>query len=397
MTGDAGEVGFAAVVALDDVEVGGIDGGVADADANVVGVKIREVVRGGADDFGRGAVFGDEEAEGRHGTERGMEPERALLGFLVGLAGEETAGDDGVDGVFVVGEGNERRGEAGRRDVGGDDALVEAARGVEAIGDAGVPIGFGSEEDDVLGFVEAAADAEDFDEGEGGSDGGEEAGEEFASGALDGADDVHDEGAVVGEAVVDELEEFFAGEVDGDGPDAVVGVAEDEVPALFGFVVEEEEAAGIAGVGVDVGVFVELEELAADIDDAGVDFGDVDVGVGEGAGEFVGHAEGAGAEKEGAIEGEVFVELGEAPVVLVGEDEVAGIRVHAAFLGAIEFEDAAFVGAGAVFGDADAVIEGFFLVDDIGRRDGAFAEGDGGGDEAGEEDGKLLAEGIFGQ
>ena len=63
MTGDAGEVGFAAVVALDDVEVRGIDGGVADADANVVGVKIREVVRGGADDFGRGAVFGDEEAE----------------------------------------------------------------------------------------------------------------------------------------------------------------------------------------------------------------------------------------------------------------------------------------------------------------------------------------------
>lgn len=275
---------------------------------------------GGADDFGRGAVFRDEEAEGRHGTERGMEPERSLLCFLVGLAGEETARDDGIDGVFVVGEGNEGWGEAGRRDVGGDDALVEAAGGVEAVGDAGVPIGFGGEEDDVLGFVEAAADAEDFDEGEGGSDGGEEAGEEFATGALDGADDVHDEGAVVGEAVVDELEEFFAGEVDGDGADAVVGVAEDEVPALFGFVMEEEEAAGIAGVGVDVGVFVELEELAADIDDAGVDFGDVDVGVGEGAGEFVGHAEGTGAEEEGAIEGEVFVELGEAPVVLVGED-----------------------------------------------------------------------------
>ncbi len=69
MTGDAGEVWFAAVVALDDIEVGRVDGGVVDADANVVGVKVREVVGGGADDFGRGAVFGDEEAEGRHGSE----------------------------------------------------------------------------------------------------------------------------------------------------------------------------------------------------------------------------------------------------------------------------------------------------------------------------------------
>lgn len=40
MTGDTGEVWFAAVVALDDVEVGGIDGGVADADADVVGTEI---------------------------------------------------------------------------------------------------------------------------------------------------------------------------------------------------------------------------------------------------------------------------------------------------------------------------------------------------------------------
>ena len=40
MAGDAGEVGFAAVVALDDIEVGRVDGGVVDADANVVGTEI---------------------------------------------------------------------------------------------------------------------------------------------------------------------------------------------------------------------------------------------------------------------------------------------------------------------------------------------------------------------
>jgi hypothetical protein len=62
-------VGFAAVVALDDIEVGWIDGGVVDANANVVGTEIGEIVGGGADDVGRGAVFGDEEAERRHGSE----------------------------------------------------------------------------------------------------------------------------------------------------------------------------------------------------------------------------------------------------------------------------------------------------------------------------------------
>ena len=57
MAGDAGEFGFAAVVALDDVEVGGIDGSVADADANVAGIENWQDMRCDLNHVGGRSVF----------------------------------------------------------------------------------------------------------------------------------------------------------------------------------------------------------------------------------------------------------------------------------------------------------------------------------------------------
>ena len=233
-------------------------------------------------------------------------------------------------------------------------------------------------------LVAPTTDGEDFHRGKHLPQRGDHAASEIGFTSVDRRDDVHDVNATRLQMIGHHLKKLARGEVGGDGVPPVVGISEDHVP--FALTGEVQEAACVCGMRGDAGMLVELEELAAHVNDLGVDLDDIDCGLRKITRDILRHAKGTRPDEQRAGDLRRLTQQGELPVFLVGQDQLPGLRVHAAFLRGVEREQAALVRADTFLNDADSVVGRLTFVNnpDVGRLFRAPAHG--GGDQSSRDD-----------
>ena len=112
----------------------------------------------------------------------------------------------------------------------------------------------------------------------------------------------------------------------------------------------ESEFKRIDGLRIDFGVLIQEKKTSADLDDSGIDLGNINGRLWVLAGDLLRHTKGTRTDEKSAGDFQAVVELRNAPKVLVIEDQCAGIRWHSGAFFRIQevccciWIDAAFLG-----------------------------------------------------